>query len=508
MNEVLSGWINSTLANRIALTLVHFLWQGMLIAILVWLIGVVVRSKSANAGSSVFLGGLFSMAVCAVVTFVVMGAYVQRDSVVSTNESTTVWNLPTSDNQDNSVATDLSASTSETNALVTGDSSDIQPSTSLSVWQKVTPFIAAAYVFGVLILLGRLMLGLRGGWNLRRHSEPVDEASLLSMLACRARALGMRVSPALCHCRDIAVPTVVGILRPTILLPMSLVAGLSPDQLEAILTHELAHIRRYDHLVNIIQRIIEATLFFHPAVWWVSRRIRVERENCCDDVVLRLGAEPTSYAELLVEIAEHDQQSRPARGVALVAALQATGSRSLVSQRVRRLLGMPASDTFRLSRGGLVGILAIGVILLSATVALQATSGESKTAEDANARTSTDLTSAEIVSKYLRLAHPPGLGEARSKRFRTLARLKAHPKTAVAAVADALPRASAAQRAELAEVLRFFPSDESATILVKLLDDPKAKVRHNSVNILRLFSSWTAPLSVLRCGLTAVLGRS
>ena len=294
MSEIFSGWIDSTLANRVALTMVHFLWQGMLIAILVWLIGAVLRNKSANARYSVFLGGLLSMAVCAVVTFVVMEPHAQTGSVPAGNGSPIVASSPTSDNRDDSLATelsivpesdlraiedDVSASTLETDALASGESSDIQPSTSLNVWQKATPLIAAAYLFGVVILLGRLMLGLRGGWNLRRHSEPVDEASLLSMLARRARVLGMRVSPALCHCRDIAVPTVVGILRPTILLPMSLMAGLSPDQLEAILTHELAHIRRYDHLVNILQRIVEATLFFHPAIWWVSRRIRVEREN-------------------------------------------------------------------------------------------------------------------------------------------------------------------------------------------------------------------------------------
>ncbi len=117
MSEVLFGWIDSTLASRLALTLVHFLWQGMLIAMFVWLIGAMLRSKSAKARYSVFLGGLLSMVVCAVVTFVVMGAYVQRDSVPSGSGSAVVRNLPTSDNQrdladlldeDDSVAAELS----------------------------------------------------------------------------------------------------------------------------------------------------------------------------------------------------------------------------------------------------------------------------------------------------------------------------------------------------------------------------------------------------------------
>jgi beta-lactamase regulating signal transducer with metallopeptidase domain len=81
----------------------------------------------------------------------------------------------------------------------------------------------------------------------------------------------------------------IGIVKPVILLPTSLATGLVPTQLEALVTHELAHIRRYDSVVNLFQRIVEATLFFHPAVWYVSRRVSVERENACDDSVLSAG---------------------------------------------------------------------------------------------------------------------------------------------------------------------------------------------------------------------------
>ncbi len=146
MSEFLFGWIDSTLASRLALTLVHFLWQGMLIAILVLLISAALRKKSANLKYSFFVGGLLTMVVCAVVTFVVMGADVQRDSVPSESGSAVVTNLPTSGNQhdlaeltvvgesDLTVTeVDLPASTSEANALVSGESSDIQPSTSHSV---------------------------------------------------------------------------------------------------------------------------------------------------------------------------------------------------------------------------------------------------------------------------------------------------------------------------------------------------------------------------------------
>ena len=82
------------------------------------------------------------------------------------------------------------------------------------------------------------------------------------------------------------VPMVIGWLRPVILLPASALSGLTPQQLEAIIAHELAHIRRHDYLINLLQSLIETLLFYHPAVWWVSRQIRREREHCCDDLAV------------------------------------------------------------------------------------------------------------------------------------------------------------------------------------------------------------------------------
>ena len=78
---------------------------------------------------------------------------------------------------------------------------------------------------------------------------------------------------------------------------MSALAGLPPHQLEAILAHELAHIRRHDYLVNLLQTLVETLLFYHPAVWWLSRRIRAERENCCDDLAVSLCGDPYTYAQ-------------------------------------------------------------------------------------------------------------------------------------------------------------------------------------------------------------------
>ena len=100
----------------------------------------------------------------------------------------------------------------------------------------------------------------------------------------------------------VQIPTVVGWLRPVILLPASAIVGLTPKQLEALLAHELAHIRRHDYLINMLQSIIEILGFYHPAVWWISHQIRIERENCCDDLAVSISGDTAHYAKTLVEM--------------------------------------------------------------------------------------------------------------------------------------------------------------------------------------------------------------
>ena len=112
----------------------------------------------------------------------------------------------------------------------------------------------------------------------------------------------------------VQTPMVIGWLRPVILLPVAAVTGLAPDQLEAILAHELAHIRRLDYLVNLLQAAVEVILFYHPAVWWVGRRMRAERERCCDDVAVRLVGNPIRYVEALAAVEGVRQPAATRRG--------------------------------------------------------------------------------------------------------------------------------------------------------------------------------------------------
>ena len=114
-------------------------------------------------------------------------------------------------------------------------------------------------------------------------------------------------------CDRIAAPILVGVLRPMILLPAAALAGWDPQQLEMVLLHELAHVRRYDNLVNLLQRIVESLLFFQPMVWIVSGWVRREREHCCDELVVARTRQPHAYAEMLVNLAERFSASRAAQ---------------------------------------------------------------------------------------------------------------------------------------------------------------------------------------------------
>jgi beta-lactamase regulating signal transducer with metallopeptidase domain len=195
------------------------------------------------------------------------------------------------------------------------------------------PLLVLGWMCGVMLLSLRLASGWFWVQGMKRH-RAVAAADRWQQTARRlSRQLHIHRQVRLLESAAVAVPTVIGWLRPIVLLPTSALAGLSPQQVEAILAHELAHIRRHDYLVNLLQTLVETLLFYHPAVWWLSRRIRAERENCCDDLAVSLCGDPYTYAKALADLEE-------LRGTSGRLVLAATGGSLL--HRVRRLVGAPS----------------------------------------------------------------------------------------------------------------------------------------------------------------------
>lgn len=205
-----------------------------------------------------------------------------------------------------------------------------------------------------------------------------------------ALGVGRRVTVAVCD--HLATPLMVGIVRPPILLAPAALTGWSADQLEMVLLHELAHVRRWDNLVNLLQRVVESLLFFHPAVWIVSRWVRRDREDCCDAVVVARTAKPQAYAELLVALAS---PSHPLAGLAL--------ARHPLAGRIRRILHLE-DETMLVPRNTLVAITTslLAIVLAVSCYNLRHTEAEEVTTNE------TDSTNQEIDNSVVDKVIEPG----------------------------------------------------------------------------------------------------
>ena len=138
--------------------------------------------------------------------------------------------------------------------------------------------------------------------SLERRGEPAG-ADVLARVDALARRLGLEHPVRVIVASIADGPATVGWLRPVILIPPAVVMGITPAQLDALLAHEIAHIRRHDYLINMLQMAVETVFFYHPAIWWASKRIRIEREICCDEAAVAASGDPYGYAEALTRIA-------------------------------------------------------------------------------------------------------------------------------------------------------------------------------------------------------------
>jgi beta-lactamase regulating signal transducer with metallopeptidase domain len=201
----------------------------------------------------------------------------------------------------------------------------------------------AAWGAGAGVLLLRLTIGMWRVHQFRRNCSEVDLATLDPAIAAVVSDFGSRQQIKLCVSSEATVPAAVGFFRPAIVFPAWLLPQLSAGEVEIILLHEFAHLRRRDDWTNLTQKIVRAVFFFHPAVWWIESRLTLEREMACDDIVLAQTASPRAYASSLISFAEKLQG---ARGLALVQAL--VSRMHQMSLRVAQIL-----DAKRPHRAGL-----------------------------------------------------------------------------------------------------------------------------------------------------------
>jgi beta-lactamase regulating signal transducer with metallopeptidase domain len=325
-------------------TLIHFVWQGGVLTGATVLILWLCRRRSAEARYAVACFCLIAMLASALATAVRLRA---SDPWLPAGESvlTEAPDSGPAPAQPGNAGKGVSTAGSADHGVLTVDA--------------VLPAVVWIWLAGAAALLVRFSGGCWRVHRLRRATLAIERSPWQSVSERLAHRLRVRVAFHVVESSLVDVPAVLGWMRPIVLLPVAVLAAIPPDQIEALIAHELAHIRRRDYAVNLLQTIAEALLFFHPGVWWVSARIRQEREHCCDDAAVAVCGEATAYAEALATVA-----AGRLRGAALSIGA-ADGS---LLGRIHRLVDLPREEQPH-AFSGLV-VVALGLALVAGTMVL------------------------------------------------------------------------------------------------------------------------------------------
>jgi beta-lactamase regulating signal transducer with metallopeptidase domain len=359
MSMLVVDW--SALVVRLGFTLAHFLWEGAAVGIVLRVFLAACRSARARYNWS--LGAMAAMAAAPIVTFCMLG----------------------------SGGAQVSAALVRLNVPGQNDSG--------FAWTYVT---VAAWAAGASLLALRTGAEFLSVERLRRRAGPLPTIWLqrCETLATRVSA---RLRVAFAQSHEIAGPIVIGFLKPMILIPSAALMSMPADQLEALILHELAHVRRFDAIANLVQTVVEILLFYHPAVWWVSRTVRQEREHCCDDIAVGEIGDPADFVRALQSLADLQRTS-----------LAMAASGGSLATRVRRLLAVQASPKKTDVRAVLLAIVPLAAAMLgySAHASVDANRNAAQTQAAGN-RPAIDARSSDAVfAKTGRLPAGPVIASA------------------------------------------------------------------------------------------------
>jgi beta-lactamase regulating signal transducer with metallopeptidase domain len=332
MISLMQSLSGQPLVETIGWVLLHFLWQGTAVALIAASLLRLLASRRAELRYAVALGALVVMFLFPLATFTVLldegSAGLQTSSPAAAERTP----LPLIENRE---------------ILAGAERLQLRA-------EAAIPVVVVIWALGVVFLSLRLLSGLIAIEVLARKTSELP-AALMAAASRLSDRLGITVAVRFARSAAIEVPTVIGWLRPVVLVPASAITGLTPAQLETLLAHELAHIRRYDYFVNLLQSVVETALFYHPGVWWISKQIRTERENCCDDIVVGLYADPLLYARALADL-------EALRALPAGVSLAATGGS--LRERVLRLVTAPEARCSQRGRASMVILLMTSLMLL------------------------------------------------------------------------------------------------------------------------------------------------
>jgi beta-lactamase regulating signal transducer with metallopeptidase domain/HEAT repeat protein len=312
-----------TFTNAVGWALIHYLWQGTAVALLLALVLRLLRGRHAAVRYACATVALFLLPV-------LVGGTVAREI-----RSDSARIIPTA-SAEAPAARIVTIAKIPTPAPARAESS-APAAPEVPGWRArlvpMLPSMVLLWLAGVALLAASHLGSWRAARRLRRIGVGPAPEAWQQALERLARALGLARPVKLVVSSVARVPGVIGWIKPVVLVPAAAVAGLTPEQVELLLAHELAHVRRHDYLVNVLQCAVESLLFYHPATWWVSRAVRSEREHCCDDLAIATRGDAVAYVEALVAMERLRLPPMPAPALGAL-----SGAPGSLLERVRRLL--------------------------------------------------------------------------------------------------------------------------------------------------------------------------
>ncbi len=324
-------------------TIFHFLWIGAAIGLIALFGRQALGSARPEARYALALIFLLAMAVAPVAVFIRVLDSSSREPAFEPIPLT----IRAGTNHEMSLASRFAGESRHiTNPLETG-SPTFSKAPTVGNWRSlanpIVMLLPWLWLAGSPLTFALLASGLIGAERFRRQSQRIESGEIVRLCQRLAEALDINRRVAIGICDRLVSPVLIGLLQPMILLPPTALSGWTIEQLEMVLWHELAHLRRWDNLLNLLQRVVESLLFFHPAVWWVSGWARLERELCCDLLVVARTGRARAYAETLAALAELPGRRRHPTALAM--------AENQVVSRIRRVLDIEARATsMKLSR--------------------------------------------------------------------------------------------------------------------------------------------------------------
>lgn len=309
--------IPENICNAIGWTIFHSLWQGVLISIILGISILLVDKKSARFRYALAAFSMLLMFISSVITF--SKVYQQEPTSFSAKANTFI------------VYQNMLDESQTAGAAQNKTDSFFQSLKNIQKYfENYLPLIVTVWLAGLLIFAIRFLGGIFYIHRLKtRGIRPVG-LELESQIRQMSDKINFERPINIFESVLVHVPITIGYLKPVILMPLGIIGGLPQSQIEAIIAHEIAHIKRYDFIINIFQTLAETIFFFHPAIWWISSFIRAERENCCDDIAIELCGNPVEYSKALVNIQEMNNNESPF-------ALAAIGKRNNLFRRIKRM---------------------------------------------------------------------------------------------------------------------------------------------------------------------------